>query len=131
MTLVVDAGLVVAGLVDGGPVGTWAEEQLAAGDLAAPHLMPVEAANILRRASLAGQISSDTASIAHDGLLGLKVALFAYAPFASRAWELRPNVTIYDACYVALAESLECPLATLDRRLSQAPRCLCAFLTPP
>lgn len=115
MTLVVDAGLVVAGLVDGGPIGTWAEERLAAGDLAAPHLMPVEAANILRRSSLAGQISSDTAAIAHDDLLGLRVQLVAYAALAGRVWALRPNVTAYDACYVALAELLGCPLATLDR----------------
>ena len=129
--LVVDAGLVVAALVDGGPVGTWAEDLLAAGDLAAPHLMLVEVANILRRAFLAGDVSGDTASMAHEDLLALRVELFPYAPFASRVWELRENVTSYDAWYVALSETLDAELATLDKRLARAPGCRCAFLTPP
>jgi predicted nucleic acid-binding protein len=50
---------------------------------------------------------------------------------ASRAWELRDTVTYYDASYVALAELLDAPLVTLDRRLAQAPGPRCAFLTPP
>jgi predicted nucleic acid-binding protein len=57
--LVVDASMVVAGLTDSGPGGRWAESLLAGDSLAAPHLMPVEAANILRRAALAGDISAD------------------------------------------------------------------------
>lgn len=56
--------------------------------------------------------------------------LVAYAVLAERVWALRPNVTAYDACYVALAESLGCPLATLDHRLSLAPGCRCEFLLP-
>lgn len=131
MTLVVDAGLVVAALVDSGPAGRWAEEQLATDHLAAPHLMPVEAANILRRADLTGGISADTASMAYEDLLDLRVDLFPYGPFASRVWELRRNVTAYDAWYVALAESLQAQLATLDKRLSRASGCRCAFQTPP
>ena len=58
MTLVVDASMVVAGLTDSGADGRWAEELLAGDSLAAPHLMPVEAGNILRRAALAGSGSS-------------------------------------------------------------------------
>ena len=50
---------------------------------------------------------------------------------AERAWELRGSVTYADACYVALAELLDAPLITLDRRLAQAPGPRCAFLTPP
>jgi predicted nucleic acid-binding protein len=131
VTLVVDAGLVVSALVDTGPEGKWAEEQLATDSLIAPHLMPVEAANILRRGTLAGDISADTAALAHEDLLALRVELFPYSPFASRVWELRLNVTAYDAWYVALAESLEVRLATLDRRLSRASGCRCIFQTPP
>ena len=131
MTLVVDAGLVVAALLDSGPDGTWAEKQLAADHLAAPHLMPVEAANVLRRAALAGEVSEDTASMAYADLLALRVELFPYEPFASRVWDLRMNVTAYDAWYVAVAESLQTQLVTLDKRLSRAPGCRCAFLTPP
>ncbi len=129
MTVVLDASLVVSALVDSGPEGTWAEGLLAAGSLAAPHLMPVEAANILRRAALAGAITADTASIAHADLLALRVDLFPYAPFAERVWDLRGSVTSYDAWYVALAEYLDCPLATLDGKLAAAPGPRCAFTT--
>jgi predicted nucleic acid-binding protein len=130
MTLVIDSGLVVAALVDGGPVGTWADHLLATGDLAAPHLLPVEVANVLRRAAMAGEISADTAALAHADLLSLRVELFAYEPFATRVWELRDNVTAYDGWYVALAESLSATLATLDLRLTKAAGPRCAFATP-
>jgi predicted nucleic acid-binding protein len=124
--LVVDASLVVAALIDSGKDGTWALELLATGQLAAPHLMPVEAANILRRAVLSGQVSADAAALAHADLLALRIELFPYGPFADRVWELRGNLTSYDAWYVAVAETLDAKLATLDARLSRAqgPRCL-------
>lgn len=131
MTLVVDASFIVAALVDTGPEGCWAESLLAPEPLAAPHLMPVEVANILRRASLSGEISADTASLAHEDLILLRVELFPYEPFASRVWELRANATTYDAWYVALAEALEAPLATVDGRLSRASGPRCRFRTPP
>lgn len=130
MTLVVDSGLVVAALADSGPVGTWADHLLATDDLAAPHTMPVEAANVLRRAAMAGEISADTAALAHADLPSLTVELFAYEPFATRVWELRENVTAYDGWYVALAESLNARLATLDLRLTKATGPRCAFTTP-
>jgi predicted nucleic acid-binding protein len=130
MTLVVDSGLVVAALVDGGPVGSWADQLLASDDLAAPHLVQVEVANVLRRAALAGEISADTATLAHADLLHLRIELFDYEPFAARVWELRANVTAYDAWYVAVAESLGVPLATLDQRLVHAPGPRCGFETP-
>ena len=131
MTLVIDAGVVVAALVDDGPVGRWAESMLAAGPLAAPHLMPVEAVNILRRACLAGTLSADSAQLAHADLLKLRVELFGYEPVAERIWALRGAVTAYDACYVALAEALDAPLVTIDLRLSRAPGPRCPFETPP
>jgi predicted nucleic acid-binding protein len=130
MTLVVDSGLVVAALVDSGPVGMWADHVLATDDLAAPHLMQVEVANVLRRAAMAGEISADTAALAHADLLSLRIELFGYEPFASRVWELRENVTAYDGWYVALAESLDAPLATLDLKLTKAAGPRCAFATP-
>lgn len=131
MTHVVDASAVVAALVDTGPAGLWAESLLVAGPLAAPHLMPVEVANIVRRSALAGDISADVASLAHDDLLSLRLELFPYRPFGPRVWELRPNLTAYDAWYVALAESLGASLATLDVRLSRAPGPRCEFFLPP
>lgn len=130
MTLVVDASLVVAALVDGGTTGRWAERVMLSSDLAAPHLMPVEAANILRRAAVAGNLTDETAIAAHGDLLDIGVALFPYAATASRAWELRENLTLYDACYVALAELLDAGLGTLDERLARAPGPRCGFVTP-
>ena len=131
MTLVVDSSTVVAALVDTGPVGVWAGSILRSGPLAAPHLMPVEAANILRRSALARDISAEVASLAHDDLLTLRVELFSYLPIGRRIWELRTNITAYDAWYVALAESLGSELATLDGRLSRATGPRCEFQTPP
>ena len=85
--LVVDASLVVAALVDGGKDGTWALGLLATAPLAAPHLMPVEAANILRRAVLSGQVSADAAALAHADLLARSIEFFPYSPFAARVWD--------------------------------------------
>ena len=117
MTLVVDSSVVVAALIDHGPVGEWAEALLVSGPLAAPHLMPVEVANILRRSAISGDVSADIASLAHEDLRSLRLELFPYSLCASRVWELRSNVTAYDAWYVALAETLDAPMATLDIRL--------------
>jgi len=129
VTLVVDASIVVAALVDDGATGRWAEEVLLSDDLAAPHLMPVEAANILRRASLHGEVTSDTASLAHGDLQDFRVDLFPYGAIADRAWELRENLTCYDAWYVALAEMLDASMATLDQRLARASGPRCRFVT--
>jgi predicted nucleic acid-binding protein len=129
-TVVVDASVVVAALVDNGPEGRWAEQVLLSGYLVAPHLLPSEVGNVLRRAALAGQISADAATLAHADLQQLKVDLFPYEPFADRIWELRANVTAYDAWYVALAEFLDCPLATLDRKLARAAGINCQLTLP-
>lgn len=131
MTIVVDASLVVSALIDSGPVGTWAEAVLADESLYAPHLMPVEAASILRRAEASGEISADTASMAHADLLDLRIEYFPYGPFADRVWQLRHNITSYDAWYVALAEFLQSDVGTLDSRLSHAAGPRCGFVLPP
>ena len=130
MTLVVDASVVVAVLVDGGPDGEWATGVMAGRALAAPHHMPIEVTNILRRAALSRDLSADSASLAHGDLLALRVELFPYGPLAERCWDLRDNITVYDAAYVALAEELDAPLATLDQRLASASGPRCRFVTP-
>jgi predicted nucleic acid-binding protein len=91
--LVVDASVLVAALVDSGPDGAWAAAVLGDHELAAPHLMPIEAADILRRAALAGDITADSASLAHGDVLDLLVELWPYAHLAERCWQLRENVT--------------------------------------
>ncbi len=130
MTLVVDASVVVAALVDTGADGTWAEGILGSDALAAPHLLHVEVANVLRRASLAGDISPDSASLGHADLLKLRIDLFDYEPVAERVWALRDALTPHDGWYVALAELLNAPLATLDLRVTRSPRADCQFITP-
>jgi predicted nucleic acid-binding protein len=128
MTVVVDASVVVAGLVDSGRPGRWAEELLAAEALVAPELVMVESANVLRRAALAGQISDDVATLAHGDLTALRVGLLPYEPFAERVWQLRANLSAHDAWYVAVAEAIDAPLATMDRRLAKATGPRCQFL---
>lgn len=130
MSVVVDASVLVAALLDSGPRGVWAEEILAAGSLHAPELVRAETTNILRILERAREISSLEANAAFEDLGQLSVELFAFDPFADRIWELRHNVTSYDAWYVALAEALNLPLATLDERLSKTKGPACDFLIP-
>jgi predicted nucleic acid-binding protein len=127
---VIDSSVLVAALVDTGPLGAWAEEIISAGGLHAPHLALVETTNILRRLELRKEISTAQANGAHEDLLQLDLELFPFHPFAERVWELRHHVTSYDAWYVAIAEGLRLPLATLDRRLAKAKGITCDFLTP-
>ncbi len=129
MTKVVDASVVVAALVDLGPEGAWSEETVAEGSLIAPELVLVEASNVLRRLERSREISEIEAALAHNSLLRLELELFPFAPFAERVWELRKNLTSYDAWYVAMAESFDCPLATLDRKLSRASGPKCEIVT--
>jgi predicted nucleic acid-binding protein len=129
VTVVVDASVVVAALIDTGTNGQWAETLLT-DDLAAPPLLHVEVANVLRRAAAAGEITDDVASLAHADLADLRIELVPYETVGARIWELRNNLTAYDAWYVATAELLDAPLATLDRRLVAAPGPTCDFQTP-
>ncbi|NNF13484.1 MAG: type II toxin-antitoxin system VapC family toxin [Gemmatimonadetes bacterium] len=130
MTLVVDASVVVSALTDSGRVGQWAEEILQSDHLVAPHLLPVEVTDVLRRAALAGKLSSDLAALAFGDLQAVGVDLYPFSPFASRVWSLRDNVSAYDAWYVALAELLGADLATLDLRIGRAPGIRCSVRTP-
>ena len=130
MSAVVDASVLVAALLDTSPHGHWAEEVLARGGLHAPELARVEATNILRRLERARKITPPEANAAHEDLMQLSLELFSFDPFADRVWELRHTITSYDAWYVAVAEALKLPLATLDERLSNAKGVACEFLTP-
>ena len=131
MTAVVDSSVLVAALVDSGAEGAWAESVVAEEPLIGPELALAEASNILRRLELAGRLSRPEAARAHEALLRLNVDLFPFVPFAERVWELRGSLTSYDAWYVAMAESLDCPLVTLDQRLGRASGPRCEVITPP
>ena len=130
MRLVVDASVVVAALLDGDHTGDWARETLRSTELIAPQLMPAEVAETLRRSAIHGGTPADAAALAHADLINLQVKLFPYSAVAARAWELRGNLTLYDAWYVALAEGFETDLVTLDRRLTRAPGPRCGFRVP-
>jgi predicted nucleic acid-binding protein len=130
LIIVVDASAVIAALVNYGDSGRWAERQLRSARLAAPHLMPAEAANVLRRAEYNGKISPGVAGHAYRDLIDLRVELHSFDRFATRVWELRGAITSYDAWYVAIAELLDAPLVTLDAKLSRAPGTTCRFEIP-
>lgn len=129
MSLVVDASVVVSALVDQGAEGRWAESLLE-DSLVAPDLLPVEVSNILRKAVRSGAISHDAGALAHSDLLALPIEYFPYEVVGTRVWELRASVTAYDAFYVAVAELVGAPLATLDRKLTKAPGTRCKFRVP-
>lgn len=131
MSAVVDSSVLVAALVDADQDGSWAEEAIAQGQLAAPEMAMAEATNILRRMEQSGQVSRLEATASFRDLLRLDVELYPFSPLAERIWELRANVTSYDAWYVALAEALDNPLFTLDRKLSKASGIQCDVVVPP
>lgn len=127
--VVVDASVVVAALVDTSSRGSWAEAMLGRA-LAAPHLLDVEVTSSLRRAVATGVLPPSAAADALDRLDELSVDRFPFGPFSARIWSLRDSVSSYDAWYVAIAETLGAPLATLDRRLAGSPGPMCQFLVP-
>jgi len=130
LSVVVDASVLVALTSDAGPAGSWAEELFVGEYLIAPQLALVEATNVLRRLEMAGKLERLEAASAATDLLAINIQLLPFALFADRVWELRANMTSYDAWYVAIAEQLDLPLATLDRRLSDSPGPQCRFLLP-
>ncbi len=128
--MVCDASALIALLLDSGTDGQWASGALSGATLAAPSLVMFESSNIIRRQELAGIVSADSAAQAHADLLDLSIELWPYDLLAPRVWELRRNLTSYDGSYVAVAELLDAPLVTLDRRISRAPGVRCTVTTP-
>jgi predicted nucleic acid-binding protein len=130
LSVIVDSSVLIAALIDTGVHGTWAEHVLSGRLLHAPDLVRAEAMNVLRRLERTKLITMQEANGARDDLMQLDIVLFPFEPFADRIWELRHDMTSYDAWYVALAEGLRLPLATLDERLSRSTGAVCDFLTP-
>lgn len=130
MKVVVDASVVAAALLDTEPTGRWAEALLQTTRPVSTHLMPAEVTNLLRRHVRAGKLSDERARLALSRLEVMRVEYCAFVPHWARVWSLRGNVSAYDAWYVALAEALQAPLATLDMRLVRAPGPRCRFIHP-
>ena len=91
----------------------------------APEVIDLEVANAWRRDLLAGRIDEDRSRLALEDLAGLSLARMPHRPLMPRIWELRHNLTPYDAAYVALAESLDATLLTVDGRSTRAPSLRC------
>lgn len=126
---VVDSSVLVAASGEDQQHREWAVAALGE-RAAAPHFMPVEVTNAYRRLEMAGLMTAQAAREAVESALSFDVSLWSFVPTAGRVWELRHTVTPYDAWFVALAEMLDVPLATLDQRLTRATGPRCAFLTP-
>jgi predicted nucleic acid-binding protein len=123
--IVVDASVVASALGDDGGDGERARSHLAGKRLFAPELIDLEVASVWRRAARAGQMGERRARQALADLAAVPLARAPHRPLVSRVWELRENLTPYDAVYVALAEALGVLLLTADRRLAQAPGVAC------
>ena len=97
-----------------------------------PDLADVETAAVLRKRWIAKELTDERFARALAILPGLPFQRYPASRMLQRAYELRATVTVYDAVYVALAESLDCPLLTADARLARAPgpRCEVRVLGP-
>src|SRR5213592_375432 len=89
--------------------------------LHAPHLIDLEVAQVLRRYTASRQVSEERAAEALDDLAALDLARYPHDVLLPRVWELRQNVTAYDAAYLTLAEMLPATLLTRDRGLARVP----------
>lgn len=124
--IVLDASVMANLVGDDGPAGQVARARVAlATHLAAPDLVDVETVTVLRKRWRAGDLTARRFKAAIDDLLDLPIDRFPTGPLMRRAYDLRANVTPYDAAYVALAEALASTLVTADVRLSRAPGVRC------
>jgi predicted nucleic acid-binding protein len=121
------ASLVRRWWIDADPVG----EGSLPTPLAAPHLLDAEVGHVLRRHARRGDIEASAARQLLDDLIDLPLVRFDHAPLLERAWELRGNVTFYDALYLALAEALDAPLWTRDAALAGVPGCAAEVVVLP
>ncbi len=126
--IVVDASVLANVIGDDGVDGRRARSEVrSAGELAAPDLVDVETVAVLRTRWMAGTISDSRFADAIDDLEGIELERYPTLPLMRRSYDLRANVTSYDATYIALAEVLDCELLTGDRRLASAPGPRCAI----
>ncbi len=89
--------------------------------LQAPYLLDIEVLQVIRRYSLRNVISQTRGRQAIEDYNNLLVRRYPHTPLLSRIWELKANLSAYDAAYVALSEALNAPLLTCDSRLANAP----------
>lgn len=89
--------------------------------LHAPHLIDVEISQVIRRYTAAGELTPQRGFLAIEDLMEFRFTRYSHEILLPRIWELRANMTAYDAAYVALAEVLDAPLLTRDAKLARSP----------
>ena len=117
--IVIDASVTLESLLRTPAAAAIGERVFRAGlTLHAPHLLDVETSQVLRRFVREGRIGAERGRIALTDLAALPVRRYPHVELLPRLWSLRDNLTAYDAAYIALAEVLDAPLLTRDRRLA-------------
>src|SRR6266571_16549 len=128
--IVLDASAAVEWLVDL-EHEAWVEETIVGdADLHAPHLLDIEVLGAIRRRAQRKELSSARAEQGVADFLDMSIARYPHWPLAARIWDLRRNLSVADAAYVALAEALDAPLVTTDRKLGRAPGLRATILMP-
>jgi predicted nucleic acid-binding protein len=125
--IVVDASVLVVALASDGSDGARHRDRLKHERLVAPHLIDVEVVAAWRRLAGAGRLEEQRLALARADLRSLPIERVPHGPLLERVWELRGNLTPYDAAYVALAELLDASLVTADAKLAGAPGPRCAI----
>ncbi len=118
--IVIDASVLAPALADDGADGDRVRERLRGEQLVAPELVDLEVLSTLRRAARGGQLDERRSGQALDDLVALPLRRVSHQAFLPRVWELRDNLTAYDAAYVALAEALDALLVTADGAMKKA-----------
>ena len=124
-----DASVLVTALADDGDDGRAVRSRLSSEDLAGPELVHLEVTSVFRRFVATGHLTTARARQALNDLHDLRIELVSHRPLLGRCWDLRENLTVCDAAYVALAEALDAVLLTSDRRLAAAPGIECEVET--
>ena len=127
--IVVDASVLAVALADDGEDGDGARRRLRGERLAAPELIDLEVVSVLRRQFRRGALDGRRAAQALSDLADMPLERARHRALLDRCWELRGNLTVYDAVYVALAEALGTTLLTGDLRLAAAPGPRCQIET--
>jgi predicted nucleic acid-binding protein len=118
--IVLDASVLVPAIADDAAAGAVARARLRADpDLHVPHIADLEVLSVLRRLQRVGRIDAARSANALRDLEDLRLVRYPHWPLAARIWDLRGNLTPYDACYIVLAETLGCTLVTGDARISR------------
>ncbi len=121
--IVIDASAVIDVLVGvGARTGRiWERISIPGQSLHTPYLMDLEVLHTLRRHTMHGTLSRERSDEAFEDLTNIVFERYPHTSLLERIWELKDNLTAYDAAYVALAEALSAPLVTTDARLARAP----------